>query len=709
MRMPRFLFSKRGVPVVLLLVSLITFGLLIPQLGFYWDDWSKILVPRLWGLSAYFDYYAEDRPLSSWTHIALTPLLGLRPFGWHLAALLFRWLSAWGMWWSLDGLWPRAQHQNLAAAALFLVYPVFTQQSAAVTFHQQWLQYALFFLSLGAMIWAYRSVEDTSRPDRRRFWVLTALSLAAMLLQLSVTEYFVPLELVRPAVLWILLSGAGSPEGEQSGRRFAAWRLGARRALETARRCAPFLALLAVYVVWRLFLIRLPGEDPYRADMLYAFLQAPVQTALELSQVVIVDTARLFFGSWINPLDIQLDDVPPFTLVSYLMGLAVGVGLVVYLLRLPEPDAGVSGLEKHESGWMRQALLLGLVAAVLGPVPAWITGRQVVFDFHSDRYAMPAMFGAALLWTAGIAWLSQRRLQRAVLVGLLVALAASMHLRVANDYRWIWTDQTRLFWQLSWRAPSIMPSTALFFEDEPFPNQGLFSTSAALNLLYPQPEGAVTGDSPLAYWVYTLRPRYEHEVPDSLENIGLATRFRTLQFEGETPDSLLLYNNPAYGSCLWVLSERDRGHPYLPDLVKDFLPVSNLSRIEAAPAAAGYPPVEFFGLEPDHSWCFYYEKGALAWQQQNWDEVARLGDEARQQGNYPVHSGSDSPYEWLPFIEGYAHAGRWSDARELTDAAYQRDSAYGPMLCELWQETLAPLPGGEEALAAARQALGCQP
>lgn len=704
---PRFLFSKRGVPFVLLLISLITFGLLIPQLGFYWDDWSKILVPRLWGLNAYFDYYAEDRPLSSWTHIVLTPLLGLRPIGWHAAALLFRWLSAWGMCWSLDGLWPNARRQNLAASALFLVYPVFKQQAAAVTFHQQWLQYALFFLSLGAMIYAYRPayrfVDNTARPDRRRFWALTALSMAAMLLQLSVTEYFAPLELVRPVVLWILLSQACSPEG---GRRFAA-----RRALETARRWAPYLVPLAMYVVWRLFLIQLPGEDPYRANTLYAFLQAPLQTAGQMAQVVFIDTARVFFGSWFDTFNIHLVGVPPFTLVSYLVGLAVGVGLAVYLVRFPrtEPDAGDSDEGKRESQWMRQALLLGLAAAMLGPVPAWITGRQVVFDFHSDRYAMPAMFGAALLCVVGIEWLSQRRLQRALLVGLLVSVAAGMHLRVANDYRWIWTDETRLFWQLSWRAPSIKPSTALFFEEEPFPNQGLFSTSAALNLLYPQPEEALTGDSPLAYWVYTLRPRYEHEVPESLENIGVATQFRTLRFEGKTPDSLLLYHNPAYGSCLWVLSERDRSHPYLPDLVKDFLPISNLSRIEDAPAAAGYPPVEFFGPEPAHTWCFYYEKGALAWQQQNWDEVVRLGDEARQQGYYPVHSGSDSPYEWLPFIEGYARAGRWSDAEELTAAAFQRDSAYGPMLCELWQETLAPLPGGEKPLAAARQALGCQP
>ena len=49
--------------------------------------------------------------------------------------------------------------------------------------------------------------------------------------------------------------------------------------------------------------------------------------------------------------------------------------------------------------------------------PVRFTGRQVVFDFHSDRYAMAAMFGAALLVTVLIEWLAQKRIQRAVLAG----------------------------------------------------------------------------------------------------------------------------------------------------------------------------------------------------------------------------------------------------------------------------------------------------
>src|SRR5512146_2168695 len=112
----RVSFSNRAVPVFLLLIAVLSFGLLIPWLGFYWDDWAKILVARLWGLRAYFGYYAEDRPVSAWTHILFTPLLGMSPLAWQIFALLLRWLGAWGMAWSMNVLWPFARRQNLSAA-----------------------------------------------------------------------------------------------------------------------------------------------------------------------------------------------------------------------------------------------------------------------------------------------------------------------------------------------------------------------------------------------------------------------------------------------------------------------------------------------------------------------------------------------------------------------------------------------------------------
>jgi len=654
----------RLVPAFLLLITLLGFGLLIPWLGFYWDDWAKILVSRLYGLGGYAAYYAEDRPLSAWTHIVFTPLLGHSPLGWHIFVLALRWLSGWAAWWCLNSLWPRARRLNLMAVLLFLVYPVFVQQPAAVTFHQQWLQYALFLFSLGAMVAAWRN------PARRVRW--TALAVGAMLIQFTVTEYFIPVELLRPLMLWFL---AGQDPAEGPARRLG----------RVARAWLPYLIPLAVFTVWRLFFIRLSGEDPYRATTLYDFLAQPWATLQQTLVVASVDELRILVTSWSELLDIDIAVATPFSLFSYVVGLIAGGLAAAALLRLNgsrATDDDHLGGSPDEAGCLRQMLALGVVGVLLGPAPAWISGRQVVFDFHSDRYALPAMFGAALLLTAAAGWLVQRRLQRAVLAGVLVALAVSLHLQVANDYRWIWTAQQRTFWELAWRAPGLQPNTALFFEEEPFPNQGLFSTSAALNLLYPQPRATDPARLELDYWVYTLRPRFR-SAPDSY-TFGLGTQFRTLHFSGGAPDSLLVYRDPAHSNCLWVLSERDADHPYLPGLVLDFLPISNLDRILPEAVQSGYPPVELLGSEPPHNWCYYFEKADLARQMGDWQTAARLADEALELGYRPDRLGSNAVYEWLPFIEALALMGREQEASDLSRLAYETDPAYGGMLDDVW-------------------------
>jgi hypothetical protein len=508
--------------------------------------------------------------------------------------------------------------------------------------------------------------------------------------------------MVRAVALWFLFDSANraevAPAPQTLGRRLA----------QTLRAWAPYLLFTVGFMVWRLFFLKLPNADPYKANTLYEFFQSPLETLHRTAWVALVDELQILFNSWTALLKIELVNTPPFADIAVTVGLAAALGVTVFLLlyqRKPAADqnsgaqtAGAQGAD-DERRWLRQAFILGLAAVLLGPVPAWITGRQVVFDFHSDRYAMPAMFGAALLFAVLIHWLAQKPVQRALLTGALVLVAVGLHLRVANDYRWIWTSQQRFFWQLSWRAPMITPDTALFFEEEPFPNQGLFSTSAALNLMYPQPEGQKN----LAYWVYTLRPRYNH-APDSYE-IKVQTTFRTLHFEGKTPNSLLLYNDPTYSDCVWVLSDRDVDNPYISDLTRAFLKISNLQRIEPQAPQPGYPPTDMIGKEPSHtSWCYYFEKADLARQQGDWAAVSDLADQAQAQGYRPNKSGSNSPYEWLPFIEGLGRTGRWDDALTLTQQSFQRDRNYQDMLCKLWTGSLKD--GGDSSAQALKE-LGC--
>ena len=661
--------EKRALPewsvlFALLVVCLTAFGLLLPRLGFYWDDWAKLLVSRLFGLSGYWAYYAEDRPLSGWTHILLTPLLGPAPFNWQVFALLMRWLTAVGIWWTLRLIWPEHRRQAVYAALLFTIYPVFTQQPIALTFHQQWLQYVLYFLSVAAMLLALH------RP--RRYGVLTGLALTGMIAELTVTEYFIGLEVLRLFFLGIV-----------AARMAGGFR---QRVVRWLRFSWLYLLILSAYVIWRLFFIRLSGEDPYQAELLYGLFSRPVDTLQSLVRMTVADTLYVLLGSWGPVAGLGLEREAGLFSTVFIWGAAIlcGAGLVIYLNRLRVPEKQDEGTARRR--WLVQVLVTGLLALLLGCLPGWITNRPVLSDFHSNRYAMPAMFGAALVWAAGLEWLAQRQFQKNILAGGLIAATVIFHLNTASDYAQVWKNQLDFYWQLVWRAPSLEPDTAILGENELFPNQGSFSTSAAINLLYPQEKGR----EHLSYWYYNLWPRFAIEPSESPLGIPLRTQFRTLTFEGVTGKSLVIFYDPGRANCLWVLGSEDALNPDLPDLTRRMLPASDLNRIQPEAGAGSYPDARLFGREPDRSWCYYYQKTALAVQFGDWQMAAQLADEARRNPDYyPKNPWFKTPHEWIPFIKGYAHTGRWREAQELTiQAANTYQVKYRQEFCELWDGLL---------------------
>ena len=678
-RLPRW-----SIPFALLGLCTVSFGLLAPWLGFYWDDWAQVLTNRLYGASAYWPYFASDRPTSAWTHVLFAPLLGGRPLYWQFFTLFLRGLTVVGMWWTFSTLWPHARRPVLLAACLFAVYPSFTQQASAVSYHQHFTQYALFFISLGAMLQAQR--------QPRRYWAWTLLSLAALLGHLSITEFFSGVELIRPLLIWFLLGADSLPPR--------------RRALQALLHTSPYLLVNLAYIIWRLFLIQFPGGgDPHPPELALMLLAQPLSATRMLIRFAGTDMLYTLVTSWGPLFDLRITDAnQPVVLASWLLTLSLAVGLPLYLTRLDLPeDTGA------RRGWLKEALILGALVVLLGHAPIWATGGQMVGadDIHTDRFSMVAMFGASLIGAAILEWGLKDWRRKTIMVGVIVGLAAGFHLRTANDYRWIWTQQLRFYWQLAWRAPAIEAPTALVAEYNILPQQELFSTSAALNLLYPQAPENNSRDLPL--WMYRLLPRYDNGLPED-ESIAFHTRHRIMEFSAATPNSLLIQFDPGVASCLWVLKPEDHDHPGLSPIMKEALFIANPERILDRAPAEGYPPSDLFGPEPERGWCYLFQKADLARQTGDWQTAAALGDEARQRGFTPYDSPSNTPYEWLPFIEGYARSGRWGRAFEVSAENGEHDPHYVPMLCSLWQrlDQDAPAsPDKSEAVQAARDVLKC--
>jgi hypothetical protein len=648
-----------SVPAALFVLAVLSFGILAPKLGFYWDDWAKVYVNEWQGSSGFWQYYLEDRPLSAWTHVVLIPFLGSSPVKWQIFGVLIRWATAWSFWWVLTLIWPKAKKHAAFAAALFLVYPLFTMQPLVVTFHQQWMQYLFYFLSLAWMIKAFQGGKLR--------WLYMALSVFMIAAHLSITEYFITAELLRPFILWVAVKE--ETPWKQKLRKVVLWWM-------------PYAALAVAFVVYRLFLIQLPAEDPNQVVLLDALRTSPKSTLIDLVKTIFADTFYVLITQWQQIMDIGVSDIFPLVpneiSLSWILGI-IAFGLFVFYWVKLEKDG--KAFDEAHPRWALQMGLIGLLAVLLGCTPAWAAGRRIWFDAHSSRYAFPALFGASMVWIALLTWAIPKRLARALVFSSLLGLIVIFQVRNAAVYQEVWENELDFYWQLYWRAPSLESGTAVLAENELFPNQGSFAISSALNLLY---QGYPQEGENTPYWFYAMNPRFEKSTGHPLD-IPLNTQFRTFYFEGQTPDSVIVFYDPGKMNCMWLLDEDDVNNPYLPAITKAMLPASNVSRISSD--ATTMPSEEIFGREPEHNWCYYYQKASLAEQDENWAEVAALADEARSEHGYHPHDQLFSTMqEWLVFVEGYAKNGSVEEAKELSTLIYERDTATANQLCVIWND-----------------------
>ncbi len=672
-------FPLITLPFALLVLLFLSFGLLIPWLGFFWDDWPVIMVAKLQGARGYWEFYQIDRPFSAWTFILSTPLLGVRPLVWHVFTLLLRWFTVLGLWFSLRLLWPKRTQTVTWIAVLFAIYPAFDLQPVSVAFSQHWITYGLFFLSLATMLLSHRRAHKYRR--------LTIVGIASQAAHLLTMEYFLGLELLRPVLLWMLFTGSEGSEREgeahsnvidRQKRRMAGLR---SRLLLILRHWLPYLIVLVIYLVYRLVFLKLPDDDPYRPVLLSQLFQHPLVAVRQFLELVIPDLLFILFGSWYQTVDpARLPFHQPIVFFSLGAGLITAFLTALYLQRLAITD------KNTRAGWNRQAFALGALVLLFGPLPIWITGKQAFGGLYGSRFLLTALFGASLLVIAFLEWLKAGIPQKAILIAVLVGLATSHHLRTANDFRWSWIKQTGFYWQLHWRAPWLQQGTILLSDGEIFPYVGINSTSAALNLLYPPPEGTNT----LAYWFSDLYRGFgKRNVENLSDGLAVQRQLRSYWYKGTSRDSLVVFYEPEGGRCLWVLSPEDDDNPELPEITVNALPASNLGLI-GPEATLGFPPEAIFGPEPEHTWCYYYQKAELARQMGDWKTVLTLGDEAWDKGFSP-----NNPQEWLPFIEAYAYTGRWSDAVDRTRHVWRVDHDLAPRLCRLWQN----VEGGVDILA----------
>lgn len=661
-----FCFPSWSIPIALLGLTLLSYGLRIEQLGFYWDDWPYLWFFERLGPAGIVSAFSGDRPFLSFIYTTSLTVLGKSIQAWQWFGLLARWLCATGLWWSLAQAWPRQSSKAAWAAALFLVYPGFTQQWIAVIYGQAFFLFAALFFSIGLTLWLARR-RDMLQPG----WAAadTLLALALSTFTMFSTEYFFGLELLRPVLLWLVFAGQHPPA--TATRRADYLRL----ARQTLAWWSPFLALMLVFVVWRSVILPFAG---YEMRTLESFTSSPLQTAWNLVLTVLHDLITASFAAWGQPLQALsgLYDNGAGSGLRLLAVIAI-TGLLAWLffarLRNGAGERLLPAPPLPES-WGAQALIVGLLAMLVSGLPTWLTALPLRMGFPQDRFSLSMSVGVSLA-LAGLIDLAGKDLARkAFLLALAVGLAAGFHFDTARRYDEDWDLARDFFWQLTWRAPSISPNTLLATVDMPFAYFEDDSLTAPLNWTY-DPQGT----SPqIAYLLYDLDVR-RNSMPGYEPGIPIERDFRATRFSGSTSQVLLFSYQPP--GCLRILDPgQDAALFRLPNKLLQTMPLSNPRLLirDENPGAA--PPAAIFGDEPKHRWCYYYQKAELARQTENWEAIKTLAGESIRQGIVP-----DDPAEYLPFIEAYARTWMFDDAYELSLSTLQQAPYLQPALCAVWQ------------------------
>ena len=192
-------------------------------------------------------------------------------------------------------------------------------------------------------------------------------------------EYFAALELLRPFILLIL----ASETEEQWGRRLGFM----------LKRWWPYLVIFAIFVYWRMFLLEFPGEDPNPIVIFDQLRENPFTALWQFFELSFQDTLFTLFGVWSQTIEghaIELDS-PFFRSVIGISFLSAGIAWVALSsLRSEKNDAN----PKPAIRWGYQAVALGLIALLLGALPAWMAGRESTASFYSSRFSLASMFGA---------------------------------------------------------------------------------------------------------------------------------------------------------------------------------------------------------------------------------------------------------------------------------------------------------------------------
>jgi len=635
--------------LLIFLTTVITHGILIPNLGYYYDDWYLLWSGQARGADSIITLFSTDRPFMGVVYSLVYRFLGDKIVNWHLYALLWRFIGGIAFFWILRLIWPKQRYITTLMSVLFVIYPGFLSQPDANTKQNHLFGFGTALLSIAFML---QALKENSKVGKI---LCSVISVILTVNYLFIYEYMIGLEGMRLALLGFTLFQKGFREA---------------RALlkEIFRKWWPYPLVMTGFLYWRLFIFDSSRNATNADQLVFNYRTDLVNMSLRLIFESFKDFLDTTVFAWfVQPFFLFANAGYTNLLLSFLIS-GIVLGLVwLYSYQFKKQWGGVFD-EMDTPALTRNFIRIGAFTTLCAIVPVILSARE--FD-PTDTYKSYGLhpMGGVIMLVAGLILMLQPKFRK---LGLFVLIGISVSTQLLNIMNWerYWDYQRETWWQLTWRAPDIRNNTMVMtYFSVGYALQQDYEIWGPVNLIYrPGP-----AKSPLI----PAEVLNEDTAFNILRGDVLGKRMRDFSLRRDFT-KLLLISLPSRNSCIHVI---DGVLPVYSEyeslLVRRVGAYSIIKRI-IPEGESPVPPVTIFGIEPAHDWCFYYQKASLARQMGDWDEIGQLYDET-----IARKFGASDKSELFPFLEGLVNLGRYDEARALFETEIKGRNNLSYEFCEV--------------------------
>lgn len=662
----KFQLNEKFTPVLLLIFTLAAYIPLISQLGFYWDDWPMLWFKITKGAEGFATAFDADRPFLGFLYQISASLLSNHPLEWQILTVFFRWTVTLAFWWMLHQLWPERKKETFWISALLAVYPGFKQMPIAYVWMNAFVMLLAYVLSFGMML---KAISSKSRKG----WMLWTLPSAALFTFCTIsTEYYTGLEISRGLILWIFLWR------NENFRKASFWKKIGKVLLQWL----PYLAVLAVFMFWRVFIFQFPSYQPVLMDQLAS---NPIKAVFDVCVRIVEDAYTATWGAWTE--FFRFPNHEDFTTssgiifwISVLISAVFAFFVFLSYTNNRAEKSTAKRFEKNDLNWSLTAMGLGLFMVICPGFPYWVTMLPLRLSYPYDRFLVAFMFGSSIFMVGLITLFLRADWQKNLVIALFTAMAVGGDILNANTYRRDWSIQKDFAGQLVTRIPELKDPTILLADDNPMLYESDNSLTGMVNLALESPES--WNDENLPYSVMFYSSRFSG-IDELKSRTNIYQDFRGSLFGAMNSEIVVYHYSPP--GCLRILDPLQHSDLNIfPDTYKEIIKFSDpKGRIIPDGKSSTFLFDEVFKQPVEQNWCYYFQKADLARQTEDWAAIAAIGDEV-----LPVMKAGEAS-EYFVFVEAYMNLDRWLDAMDLFKRVHAEDKGLDVPLCTYLHKWIA--------------------